>query len=133
MAEYNHIEIMREEIVRQYKFHPNRNAPRPPVRNRGQHGEKLKKQLENSLGEIANKRRDIGIQSENLIVLELICFLFSSIAKISLQVPDKRIKPFLINYSIPVSLISIQTGKEQPDILHIRKIDNVLKTKKAKF
>lgn len=72
MAEYNHIEIMREEIVRQYKFHPNRNAPRPPVRNRGQHGEKLKKQLEISLGEIANKRRDIGIQSEKLIVLELI-------------------------------------------------------------
>lgn len=71
MAEYNHIEIMREEMVRQYKFQPNRNAPRPPMRNRGQHGEKLKEQLENSFGEIVSKRRDMGIQSENLVVLEL--------------------------------------------------------------
>lgn len=71
MAEYNHIEIMREEMVRQYKFQPNRNAPRPPMRNRGQHGEKLKEQLVTSLEEIVSKRRDIGIQSENLVVLEL--------------------------------------------------------------
>lgn len=71
MAKYNHIEIMREEIVRQYKFQPNRNAPRPPMRDRGQHGAKLKEQLEKSLEEIVSKRRDIGIQSENLVVFEL--------------------------------------------------------------
>ena len=51
MAKYNHIEIMREELVRQYKFKPNPKPPRPPVRNRGQHGEKLREQLENTLGE----------------------------------------------------------------------------------
>lgn len=72
MPEYNHIEIMREEIVSQYKFQPNRSAPRPPMRNRGEHGEKLKVQLESSLGTIVNKRKDIGIQSENLVVLELV-------------------------------------------------------------
>lgn len=71
MAEYNHIEIMREETVRQYKFQPNRNAPRPPARDRGEHGEKLKEQLTTSLEEIISNRRDIGIQSENLVVLEL--------------------------------------------------------------
>lgn len=71
MEKYNHIEIMREEIVRQYKFQPNRNAPRPPMRDRGQHGAKLKEQLEKSLGEIVSKRRDKGIQSENLVVFEL--------------------------------------------------------------
>ncbi len=78
MAEYNHIEIMREEMVRQYKFHSYPNAPRPPVRDRGQHGEKLKEQLETSLEEIVSKRRDIGIQSENLVVLELMSDALSS-------------------------------------------------------
>lgn len=72
MPEYNHIEIMREEMVSQYKFQPNRNAPRPPARNRGEHGEKLKEQLASSLSAIVTKRRDIGIQSENLVVLELV-------------------------------------------------------------
>lgn len=71
MAEYNHIEIMRVEMVRPYKFTPNRSAPRPPIRNRKQHGENLKAQLEASLGAILSKRRDVGIQSENLVVLEL--------------------------------------------------------------
>jgi hypothetical protein len=69
VAEYNHIEIMREEIVQQYKFQSYPNAPRPPIRDKGQHGEKLKEQLETSLEKIVSKRRDIGIQSENLVVL----------------------------------------------------------------
>ncbi|MDD3140863.1 MAG: S8 family peptidase [Lachnospiraceae bacterium] len=77
MAEYKHIEIMREEIIRQYKFQPNRNPPRPPVRNKVEHGEKLKDQLSSSLGDIISKRRDIGIQSENLVVLELMSDAFS--------------------------------------------------------
>ena len=71
MAEYNHIEIMREEIVRQYRFQPNRNAPRPPARNRGLHGEKLRTQITSSVDSIVSTRRDKGIQSENLVVLEL--------------------------------------------------------------
>lgn len=78
MAKYNHIEIMREEIVRRYKFQPNRNASRPPMRDREQHGEKLKKRLEESLEEIVSKRRDKGIQSKNLVVLELMSDALSS-------------------------------------------------------
>lgn len=78
MAEYNHIEIMREEIVQQYKFQSYPNAPRPPIRDKGQHGEKLKEQLETSLEKIVSKRRDIGIQSENLVVLELMSDALSS-------------------------------------------------------
>ena len=71
MAKYDYIEIMREEAIRPYRFQPNRGASRPPVRDRGQHGEKLRTQLDNSLSQIVSKRRDMGIQSENLVVLEL--------------------------------------------------------------
>ena len=71
MSKYDYIEIMREDAIRQYKFRPNYGAPRPPMRDREQHGEKLKTQLAYSLSQIVSKRRDIGIQSENLIVLEL--------------------------------------------------------------
>lgn len=78
MAEYNHIEIMREERVQQYKFQSYPNAPRPPIRDKGQHGEKLNEQLETSLEKIVSKRRDIGIQSENLVVLELMSDALSS-------------------------------------------------------
>lgn len=71
MAEYSHIEIMREEIVRQYKFQQNRNPPRIPERNRTLHGEKLRAQIETSLDSIVSRRNDRGIESENLVVLEL--------------------------------------------------------------
>ena len=71
MSKYDYIEIMREDAIRPYKFKPNYGAPRPPIRDRGQHGEKLRAQLDNSLSQIVSKRRDIGIQSENLVVLEL--------------------------------------------------------------
>lgn len=72
MAEYNHIEIMREEIVKSYRFTPFRNPPRPPIRNNVEHGQKLKSEITNSLESIKSRRRDIGIQSENLVVLELL-------------------------------------------------------------
>lgn len=72
MAEYNHIEIMREEIVKSYRFTPFRNPPRPPIRNNVEHGQKLKFEITNSLESIKSRRRDIGIQSENLVVLELV-------------------------------------------------------------
>lgn len=71
MAKYNYIEIMREDEIRPYKFQPNRGAPRPPKRDRRQHGETLRAQLDDSLSQIVSKRRDMGIQSENLVVLEL--------------------------------------------------------------
>lgn len=72
MAKYNHIEINREDAVRQYKFQPNRNAPKPPFRDRGTHGAQLKKELSQAMGTIQENRRDVGIQSENLLVIEII-------------------------------------------------------------
>lgn len=72
MAKYNHIEIMREEIVKSYRFSPFRKAPRPPVRNSAEHGKKLKTEISESLESIKSRRRDIGIQSEKLMVLEFV-------------------------------------------------------------
>ncbi len=71
MEKYDYIEIIREDTIRPYKFQPNRGAPRPPVRNRSEHGKKLRNQLNDSLSQIVSKRKDMGIQSENLVVLEL--------------------------------------------------------------
>ena len=71
MSKYNHIEITREEAVRQYKFSPNRNAPKPPSRDKNYHGNKLKSEFSQTLDAIQKNRRDVGIQSENLIVLEI--------------------------------------------------------------
>ncbi|MDD4760356.1 MAG: hypothetical protein PHU66_06025 [Bacteroidaceae bacterium] len=72
MADYDHIEIQREDAVRHYKFQPNRNAPRPPSRDRNIHGSKLKNELEQTVLDIETKRLNLGIQSENLLVLEIL-------------------------------------------------------------
>lgn len=72
MVKYNHIEIMREEIVKPYKFRQYKNAPHPPERDKVKHGNKLKTEINDSLEEIQLKRRDIGIQSEKLMVLEFV-------------------------------------------------------------
>ncbi len=72
MTKYDHIEIVHEETVRRYRFLPFKNAPRPPVRNNSKHGQKLKAEITNSLETIKLKRRDIGIKSENLLVLEFL-------------------------------------------------------------
>lgn len=72
MADYDHIEIQREDAVRHYKFQPNRNAPRPPSRDRNIHGPKLKNELEQTVLDIETKRLNLGIQSENLLVLEIL-------------------------------------------------------------
>ena len=72
MQKYNHIEINREDVVRQYKFQPNVNAPKPPVRDRVVHGAQLNKELSQTMGTIKENRKDVGIQSENLLVIEII-------------------------------------------------------------
>ncbi|MEG1462953.1 MAG: hypothetical protein RSC48_07555, partial [Anaerorhabdus sp.] len=72
MAKYDHIEIMREETVKPYRFQQFKNAPRPPVRNSAEWGRKLKEEIKDSLEDIQLRRRDIGIQSENLMVFEFI-------------------------------------------------------------
>lgn len=72
MADLKHIEIMREDIIKSYRFQPNRNAPRPSFRDRGSHGKKLKLELENATDFINLQRLNLGIKSENLLVLEII-------------------------------------------------------------
>lgn len=72
MAKYDHIEIMREETVKPYRFQQFKNAPHPPVRNSAEHGRKLKAEIKESLEDIQLRRRDIGIQSENLMVFEFV-------------------------------------------------------------
>lgn len=72
MPKYDHIEIVREDTVKRYRFQQFKNAPRPRVRNNAEHGQKLKSEIKDSLIDIQSRRRDIGIQSENLMVLEFI-------------------------------------------------------------
>lgn len=72
MAKYDHIEIMREQTVKPYRFQQFKNAPHPPVRNSAEHGRKLKAEIKESLEDIQLRRRDIGIQSENLMVFEFV-------------------------------------------------------------
>lgn len=71
MATYDHIQIERQEIVATYRGRPNPTAPRPPARERTQHGQKLHTELSQTSVAILNARRDIGIQTDSLMVLEI--------------------------------------------------------------
>lgn len=72
MADLKHIEIMREDSIRPYRFPSNPNPPRPPIRDRSSHGKKLGEELSQTTDFIESKRVHLGIQSENLLVLEII-------------------------------------------------------------
>ena len=71
MEKYDHIQIERQEIVAPYRGHSNPNAPRPPVRARTQHGQKLQTELMQASEAILRTRRDAGIETDNLMVLEI--------------------------------------------------------------
>lgn len=71
MADLNHIEIIREDMVRSYRFPSFPNAPRPPYRDRATHGKKLGEELYQTTEFIESKRVHLGIDSENLLVLEI--------------------------------------------------------------
>jgi len=68
----DHIEIVREDLTASYRFRQNTHPPRPQFRNRGSHGETLKGELSQAITSISNNRRDIGIQTDNLLVLEIL-------------------------------------------------------------
>lgn len=72
MADLNHIEIMREDMVRPYRFPSFPNAPRPKIKNRDTHGKKLGEELYDTTSSIEFNRVQLGLDSENLIVLEII-------------------------------------------------------------
>lgn len=65
----NHLEIMREDAVRQYKFHSNPNAPRPPIRNNQLHGKKLETEIKTSIDLINEQRHKLGIEPDKLLIL----------------------------------------------------------------
>ncbi len=72
MAKLNHIEISREDAIRQYRFPANMNAPKPSSRDRKIHGAQLKTELSEAINSIKKSRMNAGIKSENLLVLEVI-------------------------------------------------------------
>lgn len=71
MEKYDHIQIERQEVVPTYRGHSNPMAPRPPKRSNMQHGQKLQKELTQASDSILATRRDIGIETDNLMVLEI--------------------------------------------------------------
>lgn len=66
-----HIQIERQDVVPSYRGHANPMAPRPPIRVNGQHGQKLRSELSQASETILSTRREMGIQTDNLMVLEI--------------------------------------------------------------
>ena len=71
MEKYDHIQIERQEIVPTYRGRANPTAPRPPMRSNVQHGKKLRSELSRASESILAARRDIGINTDSLMVLEI--------------------------------------------------------------
>jgi hypothetical protein len=71
MEQYEHIQIERQDLVPHYRGHSNPNIPRPPIRDKIRHGEKLRTELAKTSASIIKTRKDIGIQSDNLMVMEI--------------------------------------------------------------
>ncbi len=67
------IEIKKEDLTALYgRFRRNPNPPKPPVRQRGQHGNALKQAMDNAVNDIRSARTVSGINTDNLMVLEII-------------------------------------------------------------
>ena len=71
MEKYNHIQIERQKTVGKYRGHSNPRAPKPPIRSNAQHGQKLSAELSQASESILAARRDIGIDTDSLMVLEI--------------------------------------------------------------
>ncbi len=71
MKKYDHIQIERQEVTPTYRGHSNPNSPKPPMRSNVQHGQKLRSELSQASESIFAARRDMGIQTDTLMVLEI--------------------------------------------------------------
>ena len=71
MANYDHIQIERQETVSTYRGRPNPAAPKPPVRDRKQHGQKLSEEISQASKNVLDSTKNNGIQTDKLMVLEL--------------------------------------------------------------
>ena len=71
MEQHDHIQIERQELVLTYRGRSNPAAPRPPMRSKTQHGQKLYSELSHASESILTARREMGIQTDSLMVLEI--------------------------------------------------------------
>jgi hypothetical protein len=71
MEKFNHIEIQRENEVRAYRFRSNPTAPRPPIRDRQEHGIKLLSEFNDATKIIEVQRRGVGIEADKLLILNI--------------------------------------------------------------
>ena len=68
----DHIEIAKEDISKfKYKFQPYPSAPKPPPRNRTEHGGLLKKGLSKAVDDITHARKNAGVEVDKLLVFDL--------------------------------------------------------------
>lgn len=67
------IEIKKMDLSALYgRFRRNPNPPKPPFRQPGQHGGDLKRAMDTAISEIQGTRKVCGIDTDNLMVLELL-------------------------------------------------------------
>ena len=67
------IEIKKVDLSAFYgRFRRNPNPPRPPFRHHGHHGGALKRAMDAAVSEIQEERKARGINTDNLMVLELL-------------------------------------------------------------
>jgi len=67
----NHLEIMREDSVRPYRFPKNPNAPSPPSRERHIHGKKLEREMKTATESINKHREQLGIEPDKLMIISI--------------------------------------------------------------
>lgn len=107
MEKYDHIQIERQEIVPTYRGRANPTAPRPPMRSNVQHGKKLRSELSRASESILAARRDIGINTDSLMVLEISSEAFTErdigITSWKIRIVLGRRNPYCRNRSVKVS------------------------------
>lgn len=88
MEELNHIEIIKEDFVKLYKFRSNPNPPRIPNRDRKSHGKELKNELISTTSNIKSSRETLGVEVDKLLVLSIVGESMSS------EILDNMIRKF---------------------------------------
>ena len=69
----DHIEIVKEDINALYgRFRRNTHPLKPQTRPRGAHGAVLKDELSQAVTSISDLRRNIGVETDNLLVIEIL-------------------------------------------------------------
>lgn len=73
MNNYEHINILREDNVYDYKNRRrNMNAPKPPLRDHKNYGQTLCQKIDNASVDITSVRQSSGIKTDQLMVIEFV-------------------------------------------------------------